>query len=228
MLLAIDAGNTNVKFGVFDGICVPGGFGSRGIEGMILAIEYARTHNLPLLGLCLGMQLSCIEYARNVLGIKDANSAEFTTGGSHIIDYMPDQIKKIQSSHYGGSMRLGNFPCQLAPKTKTSDLYGKDRVIERHRHRYEFNNYFRNKFEANDNFAISGVNTELNLVEIIELKDQPFFIACQFHPEFKSRPNQPHPLFTGFIQAAIAHRTKKDRAVPLPLIDRKRKSIAAS
>ncbi len=201
----------------YDGICVPGGFGNRGIEGIITAIKFAREHRIPLLGLCLGMQLSCIEYGRNVLGIKDASSTEFAENGSPVIDLMPDQIKKMQTSHYGGSMRLGNFACKIIHKTKTFQLYGKDHILERHRHRYEFNNDFRKQFENDENFVISGVNPELNLVEIIELKDHPYFVACQFHPEFKSRPNQPHPLFDGFIKSAIAQNEHKNILIPLPL-----------
>lgn len=200
----------------YDAICIPGGFGNRGIEGIISAIQFARVHRVPLLGLCLGMQLACVEYARNALGIKDANSAEFTQEGSHIIDIMPDQIKKIQSNHYGGSMRLGNFACQITSRTKTSGLYNRSNVLERHRHRYEFNNAYRAQFEGDSNFVISGLNQDLNLVEIIELGDHPFFIASQFHPEFKSRPNHPHPLFDGFIKATIAHNTHQDELIPLP------------
>jgi CTP synthase len=197
----------------FDGICVPGGFGNRGIEGIISAIKFARENNKPFLGLCLGMQLATIEYARNVLGIKDASSAEFSKTKNPVIDFMPEQIKNIQSSHYGGSMRLGNFPCQVTKGTKTHDLYGQDKILERHRHRYEFNNDYRERFEDSPDFVVSGINKDLNLVEIIELKNHPFFVASQFHPEFKSRPNQPHPLFDGFINSAITN--QKGKVVPV-------------
>ncbi len=201
----------------FDGICVPGGFGNRGINGIISAIKFAREHRVPLLGICLGMQLACIEYAQNVLGMKEASTTEIGNTNVPLIDLMPDQIKKIQSNRYGGSMRLGNFDCKIIHKTKTFSLYRKDKIAERHRHRYEFNNIYRKEFENDKDFIISGENPELNLVEIIEIKDHPFFVACQFHPEFKSRPNKPHPLFDGFIKASIAQNQHKNNLIPLPL-----------
>ena len=181
------------------GIIVPGGFGNRGIEGKILAINYARTHNIPFLGICLGMQLSLIEYARNVLKLEGANSTEFDPNCKHkIIDYLPDQYKGIKM---GGTMRLGEYDCELIKGTKAHELYQKDLIRERHRHRYEFNNEYRNAFN-DGNLVVSGVNPQTNLVEIIELKNHPFFVASQFHPEFLSRPLQPHPLFLGFITAS--------------------------
>lgn len=181
------------------GIIVPGGFGNRGIEGKILAINYARTHNIPFLGICLGMQLSLIEYARNVLKLEGANSTEFDPNCKYkIIDYLPDQYKGIKM---GGTMRLGEYDCELIKGTKAHELYQKDLIRERHRHRYEFNNEYRNAFN-DGNLVVSGVNPQTNLVEIIELKNHPFFVASQFHPEFLSRPLQPHPLFLGFITAS--------------------------
>lgn len=199
-----------------DGICVPGGFGSRGINGIITAIKYAREKRVPLLGLCLGMQLSVIEYARNVLGIKAANSTEFGPTKAPLIDLMPDQIRKLMDGHYGGSMRLGNFDCALTPGTRSYSLYRKPLIQERHRHRYEFNNSYRTQFAADTNFIIAGRNKELDLVELIELKDHPYFVACQYHPEFKSRPERPHPLFRGLITAAITRQQQHNPLVKLP------------
>ena len=186
---------TNVQ-----GVIVPGGFGKRGTEGKICAIRYAREHNIPYLGLCLGMQLSLIEYARDVLKLEDANSTEFDENcKNNIIDYLPDQYKGIK---LGGTMRLGEYECKLEKGTKTYELYGQELIKERHRHRYEFNNKYKEIF-SDGNLVFSGVNPQTNLCEIIELKNHPFFIACQFHPEFLSRPLKAHPLFLGFIKAAI-------------------------
>ena len=181
------------------GVIVPGGFGKRGTEGKITAIKYAREHNIPYLGLCLGMQLSLIEYARNVLHIEDANSTEFDEHcKNNIIDYLPDQYKGIKM---GGTMRLGEYDCELLEGTKTFGLYGEKNIKERHRHRYEFNNKYKEMFN-DGNLTFSGINPQTNLCEIVELKNHPFFIACQFHPEFLSRPLKAHPLFLGFIKAA--------------------------
>jgi len=183
-----------------DGIVVPGGFGSRGIEGKIKAIQYAREHQVPFLGLCLGMQLASIEFARNVLGLKDAHSTEFneTTPDPviHIMEYQKTVVDK------GGTMRLGLYPCRLRPGSRAREIYGESTVEERHRHRYEFNNDYRKPFEE-AGMTIVGVSPNQELVELIELKGHPFFMASQFHPEFKSRPNRPHPLFKEFIGAAI-------------------------
>ncbi len=182
------------------GIIVPGGFGKRGTEGKMLAIKFARENKVPYLGLCLGMQLSLIEIARDVLNYSDANSTEFDPDTTHkIIDYLPDQYEGIK---LGGTMRLGEYDCSLIKGTKTYDLYKSDLIKERHRHRYEFNNGFKKEFEENG-VIFSGINPQTNLCEIIELKDHPFFIASQFHPEFLSRPLQPHPLFVGFVKASI-------------------------
>ena len=192
--------NVGEYLGDVQGVIVPGGFGKRGTEGKICAIRYAREHNIPYLGLCLGMQLSLIEYARNVLKLKDANSTEFEENcKNNIIDYLPDQYKGIK---LGGTMRLGEYECKLEIGAKTYELYGQELIKERHRHRYEFNNKYKEMF-SDGNLVFSGVNPQTNLCEIIELKNHPFFIACQFHPEFLSRPLKPHPLFLGFIKAAI-------------------------
>ena len=181
------------------GIIVPGGFGSRGIEGKIKAINYARCNKIPFLGICLGMQLAVIEFARNVLNL-DATSTEFdTTTSNPVIDLMADQ-KSI--SNMGGTLRLGNYECSIVKDTLASKLYKSDKILERHRHRYEFNNAYREELSKNG-LVISGINEINNLVEIVELKDHPYFIACQFHPEFKSRPTRPHPLFDGFIKASV-------------------------
>jgi CTP synthase len=182
-----------------DGILVPGGFGSRGTEGKILAARYARENQIPYLGLCLGMQLMCIEFARNVLGHEDANSSEFDRTTPHpIIDLMNDQ-RSI--TDMGGTMRLGLYPCDLQPGTKAAAAYGVPQIEERHRHRWEFNNAYREEFEK-AGMVFSGLSPDGKLVEISELKDHPYMVASQFHPEFLSRPNRPHPLFVGLMQAA--------------------------
>lgn len=182
------------------GIIVPGGFGSRGIEGMINAINYARTNNIPYLGLCLGMQLSVIEFARNVCGLTDASSTEFNELCEEaVIDLMQDQKSIV---NMGGTLRLGNYECTLKENTLAHKCYNQDKILERHRHRYEFNNKYREILE-NEGLVFSGVNKPANLVEIVEIPTNSFFIACQFHPEFKSRPTRPHPLFDKFISSAI-------------------------
>ena len=181
------------------GIVVPGGFGHRGIEGKIKAVEYARTHGIPYLGLCLGLQVAVIEFARNVLGLADANSAEFDPQSpDKVIDLMPNQR---QISDKGGTMRLGQWVCCLTPGSKAEAAYGEPIIFERHRHRYEFNNSYRRRVEAKG-MLVSGRSADNKLVEIVELKDHPWFVATQFHPEFKSRPNRPHPLFFAFVGAS--------------------------
>lgn len=185
----------------FQGFIVPGGFGSRDVEGKIKTIEYARVNKVPYFGLCYGMQLACVEYARNVLGMKDANTTEVNDRSRYpVIHIMPDQAKKLLTKNYGGTMRLGAWDAVLLPGSKVKKLYGKAKVSERHRHRFEFNNDFRKNFEVNG-LLISGTSPDGRLVEIIELKDHPFFVGTQFHPELKSRPLDPHPLFMGFIEA---------------------------
>ncbi len=187
-----------------DGILVPGGFGSRGIEGKILAAKFARENKIPFLGICLGMQLAVVEFARNVLGYSDADSTEFNAETKYpIIDIMDEQ-KKIENK--GGTMRLGSYPCRLTEGTKVRNAYGEAEIInERHRHRYEFDNKFRKICEENG-MIISGVSPDDKLVEIIELKDHPWFVGSQFHPEFKSRPTRSHPLFRGLIKASIENK----------------------
>ena len=196
-----------------DGVVVPGGFGSRGVDGKIAAVEYARNHQIPFLGLCLGMQCSVMEWARNVAGLKDANSAEFDPNTPNpVINLLPEQHDVVD---LGGTMRLGLYPCRLAPNTLANRLYQKEVIYERHRHRYEFNNAYRNLFLENG-YAISGTSPDGRLVEIIELPSHPFFIATQFHPEFQSRPSTPHPLFKGLIQAAFNKAKSGESATPAP------------
>jgi len=207
-----------------DGIVVPGGFGSRGVDGKIAAVEYARTHKIPFLGLCLGMQCSVIEWARNVAGLKDGNSAEFEPNTQNpVINLLPEQQDVVD---LGGTMRLGLYPCRIAPNTLAKKLYQKEVVYERHRHRYEFNNGYRNLFLENG-FVISGTSPDGRLVEIIELPGHPFFIASQFHPEFQSRPSIPHPLFKGLIQAALTKaKPEQTEVVQSPLSTSKPLSIS--
>lgn len=197
-----DITNSNVKeiLGEVDGIIIPGGFGDRGIEGMIKASQFARENNIPYLGLCLGMQVSAIEFARNVLGLKDANSTEFSSETTNPIISVMEEQKTI--SEKGGTMRLGNYPCKIFKGTKAYSLFKEELVLERHRHRYEFNNLYKDRF-IEKGMVFSGINEELNLVEMIELPIHKFYLATQSHPEFKSRPNHPHPLFLGFIEASI-------------------------
>jgi CTP synthase len=184
------------------GILVPGGFGERGIEGKIMAAQYARENKLPYLGLCLGMQIATIEFARHVLKLEKAHSTEFDPDTPHPVIALLDEQKQI--TRKGGTMRLGAQPCQLVVGTRAAQLYGAFVVNERHRHRYEFNNAYRQQF-VEAGFIISGTTADGKLVEVIELKDHPFFIASQFHPEFQSKPDAPHPLFRGFIAAAHRH-----------------------
>ena len=174
------------------GILIPGGFGDRGIEGMINAAEYARTNNIPLLGICLGMQIVVIEYARNVCGFVDANSREFDSESKHfVIDLMEEQLKIVQK---GASMRLGAYPCKIMEGTKLKEAYREDNISERHRHRYEFNNIFRKEMQENG-LVICGTSPDESLVEAVEVPENDFYVGVQFHPEFKSRPNKPHALF---------------------------------
>lgn len=186
-----------------DGVLVPGGFGMRGIEGKIEAIRYARQKKIPFFGICLGMQCASIEFARDVLNLQDANSTEFDSTTLHpVISLMEDQASVSQR---GGTMRLGAWPCRLTPGSIAANAYGSELIHERHRHRYEFNNFYRKMF-ADQNFAATGMSPDGTLVEIIELKDHPWFLAVQFHPEFKSKPTKAHPLFRDFIAAALQRR----------------------
>ena len=183
-----------------DGILVPGGFGERGIDGMILAAQYAREHDVPYLGLCLGMQIAVIEFARHVAGIEDAHSGEFDELCEHkIIDFIPGQSDLIDK---GGTLRLGAYPCVITPGTTMERCYGTLEISERHRHRYEFNNDYR-EILSSAGLTLSGISPDGSLVETVELTEKPFFVGVQFHPEFKSRPNKPHPLFMGLVNAAL-------------------------
>lgn len=191
-----------------DGILVPGGFGDRGIEGKILACKYARENNVPYFGICLGMQIAVIEYARNVLGIKDANSSEFTPNGkNNVIDLMPDQQGNIPK---GGTMRLGAYPCKIEKGSSLEKFYGESNISERHRHRYEFNNEYRQEL-VNAGLKIAGTSPDGHLVEAVEIDKNDFFVGVQFHPEFKSRPDRAHPIFREFIKASLANGVKRGK-----------------
>lgn len=182
-----------------DGIIVPGGFGNRGIEGKIQTVKYARENKIPFLGICLGMQMAVIEFARDVLNLEDADSLEFNENTKNPVIHIMENQKNITKK--GGTMRLGAYPCVLKENTLAYSLYGKKEISERHRHRYEFNNEYKKAMEEKG-MVFSGTSPEGNLVEIVELKDHPYFIAGQFHPEFKSRPDRPQPLFVGLVRAA--------------------------
>ncbi|MCR5041825.1 MAG: CTP synthase [Clostridia bacterium] len=192
--------NVAEKLGDLAGIIVPGGFGSRGIEGMISAAKYARENGVPYFGICLGMQIAVIEFARNAAGITDANSGEFDEQCKNkVIDFMPGQSDDIDK---GGTLRLGAYPCEIKPGTVMERCYGRREISERHRHRYEFNNDYRGRLEG-AGLTLSGISPDGRLVETVELSDRPFFVGVQYHPEFKSRPNRPHPLFLGFVGASL-------------------------
>ena len=209
---AIEKDNVQDLLVGLDGILVPGGFGSRGVEGKILAAQYARENHIPYLGLCLGLQVMMIDFARNVLGLKNADSAEFDKlTPDPVIDLMLEQRGLVQM---GGTMRLGLYPCNIKPGSRASTLYRAEVIQERHRHRYEFNNEYRQKFEENG-MVFSGVSPDGVLVEMAELEGHPFMMASQFHPEFLSRPNRAHPLFLGFIQAACKKAGFSDQPVKL-------------
>lgn len=192
-----------------DGVLVPGGFGSRGLEGKMLAIQYARENKVPFFGICLGMQLATVEFARNVAGLKEAGSAEVNPEIKHnIIDLMPDQHDIVDM---GGTLRLGLYPCQIEKGTVTAEAYHDQEVVqERHRHRYEFNNEYRDILEQNG-LTFSGVSPDNRLVEIIEITDHPYFVGCQFHPEFVSRPDRPQPLFAKFVEKSLENKKKQDQ-----------------
>lgn len=191
------------------GILVPGGFGSRGIEGKIQAVQYARENKIPFFGICLGMHMAVIEFARNILGLNNANTTEHDTQTPHPVIHMMEEQKKIMN--LGGSMRLGAYPCILKKGTLARKAYVKENISERHRHRYEFNNDYREKFES-AGMILSGQSPDGMLVEMVELKDHPWFVACQFHPEFKSRPVDPHPLFKDFVGASLAFNGHKQQS----------------
>lgn len=198
--------NVGEMLGDVDGILVPGGFGARALEGKITAIQYARENGVPFLGLCLGMQMAVVEFARHVLDLRDAHTSEVDPNTTYpVIDLMVDQ----DLANLGGTMRLGKYRCQLAPGTFSEKAYGTTEIWERHRHRYEFNNAYLDRFTAGG-MVIAGRNPDRNLVEIVEVKNHPFFVAVQFHPELKSRPNRPHPLFRDFVGASIQHRDQRE------------------
>ena len=192
----------------FNGIIVPGGFGDRGVEGKIKAIQYVRTHKIPYLGLCYGLQLAVVEFARHVVGLKGAHTVEINPETKYpVIETMPDQLVNIREKRLGGSMRLGAYPCRLKANSKARMAYGTATISERHRHRYEINNEYLERIQKKG-FIASGINPERNLVEIMELEGHPFFVGTQFHPELKSRPLRPHPLFREFIRVAANKRGK--------------------
>ena len=204
-----------------DGILIPGGFGDRGIEGKIIAAQYARERGLPFLGLCLGMQIAVIEYARNVCNLQGAQSTEFDTHNPHpVICLMEEQSKVVD---LGGSMRLGGHEATIKEGTRTHQLYGKTRIRERHRHRYELNPVYRETLEQ-AGLTISAAHTDNDLAEVVEITDHPFYVACQFHPEFLSRPNQPHPLFSGFIEACARQQEKEQEQTQAAAPRKKTKS----
>jgi len=196
----LDEENVDKKLGNLDGIIVAPGFGQRGMEGKFVALKYTREHNIPTLGICMGMQTMSVEFARNVLGYADANSTEIDPNTTHNVVDIMDEQKNILN--LGGSMRLGAFKCKLRKGTKAYEIYGKENISERHRHRFEFNNAFKEEFEK-AGMICSGLNVESNLVEIIELKSHKWYIGVQFHPEYSSTVVNPHPLFINFIKAAI-------------------------
>jgi CTP synthase len=202
----LEKGRNIEDLATLDAIVVPGGFGYRGIEGKIIAARFAREKKIPYLGLCLGMQVMCIEFARNILQYEDANSAEFDENSSYpVINLMQEQRGVTDM---GGTMRLGAYACDLQPNSLAARVYGSARIHERHRHRFEFNNHYRDVFQKNG-MALSGLSPDQSLVEIAELQDHPYMIGSQFHPEFLSRPNQPHPLFLGLIEAAVEYKKSK-------------------
>jgi CTP synthase len=200
----VDDEKLQEKMESIHGVLVPGGFGERGTEGKIRAISHVRKNKIPFLGICLGMQLAIVEFAKNIKGLEDAASEEFSKGGSFVIQYMKGQSKYGSK---GGSMRLGAYECSLNNGTLTRKIYGEEKIFERHRHRLEVNNEYLEKIKQ-EGMVISGVNEQLNLVEVIELENHPFFIGCQYHPEFKSRPFSPHPLFRSFIQASLNYKKR--------------------
>lgn len=196
----INRENVSATLAGCDGLLVPGGFGNRGIEGKIATAEYARKNNIPYLGICLGMQIAVIEFARNVCGLTDANSGEFDENSEHkVIDFMPDQSDSINK---GGTLRLGAYPCKIVPGSRMSECYNSELIYERHRHRYEFNNDYRETL-SKAGLVISGTSPDGHIVETVEIPENDFYVGVQFHPEFKSRPNKPHPLFSGLVSAAL-------------------------
>jgi CTP synthase len=203
---SINAENVAEKLKHLDGVLVAPGFGSRGIDGKVDAIKFVREHNIPFFGICLGMQCAVVEFGRNVLGLENAQSTEMDEFTANPVISMMEEQKKIVNK--GGTMRLGSYPCDLKKGSKASAIYGRNHIKERHRHRYEFNNKFLEQYEKAGMMA-TGINPENNLVEIIELKNHPFFIGAQFHPELKSTVDNPHPLFVNFVAASLSHSKRK-------------------
>ncbi len=201
--------NVRKQLAGVDGVLVPGGFGSRGIDGKIETVRFAREQKIPFFGICLGMQIACIEFARNVAKLKEANSTEFDKETDHPVISLIEEQKNIKD--LGATMRLGSFSCQIAKETSSYQVYRKEQISERHRHRYEFNNKYREVFE-NEGMVFAGINLQKDLIEIIELKEHPWFVACQFHPEFQSKPDRAHPLFKGFLKAALSYQVSKGAA----------------
>ena len=189
-----------------DGVLVPGGFGKRGIEGMLKGIQFARENKVPYFGICLGMQTACIEFARNVCGLEQANSSEFDPATPHRVIYKLRELRGVEE--LGGTMRLGAWPCRLEPGSLAYQAYGQAEISERHRHRYEFNREYEGLLTA-AGLRISGATPDATYVEIVEIPEHPFFLGCQFHPEFKSKPLEPHPLFLAFVKAAYDYRNRK-------------------
>jgi CTP synthase len=206
----LEGGDLEARLGRHDAILVPGGFGDRGSEGKIRAIQFARENDIPFFGICLGMQMAVVEYARNVCGLEGANSAEFNRNAQHlVVDIMPDQ-RGIKDK--GATMRLGAYPCTIKPGSLAAQIYGTSKISERHRHRYEVNNEYREQLEQGG-LVLCGVSPDERLVEMVELPGHPHFVGCQFHPEFKSKPHLPHPLFTSFVRAAVEHQARQGRTL---------------
>ena len=212
---SFEKGKLDRELEQYDGVLVPGGFGKRGIQGMVNAIEYARVHKVPFFGICLGMQTMVIEYARNVCGLTEADSTEFTPGGPQRVIYKLRELKGIDE--LGGTMRLGAWPCVLKPDTLAFKAYGQSDISERHRHRFEFNREFEEVLTSHG-LRITGETPDGTYVEICEIEDHPFYLGCQFHPEFKSKPLEPHPLFTAFVAAARRYRAHRIAAQEAPLL----------
>ena len=197
------------QFDDVDGILVPGGFGQRGIEGKIRAVQYAREHRIPFFGICLGMQMAVVEFARNVCNMHDANSTEFNLDTQYPVIHLMDEQRTITDK--GGTMRLGTYECVIEPDSVCEQIYGKKVIHERHRHRYELNNQFRDVL-AEKGLKAGGLSPDRRLVELVEYADHPWFVGCQFHPEFKSRPMDPHPLFSSFINACVEYQRKQEES----------------
>ena len=206
---AIEADGAAAHLSSVDGVLVPGGFGERGVEGKVLAVQFARENAVPYFGICLGMQIAVIEFSRHVVGLQGAHSTEFQPGAAHPVIHLMEEQRDIQ--HKGASMRLGAYPCLLREGSLAHRVYGTTRISERHRHRYEVNTDYREQFESKG-LLLSGMSPDGSLPEMCEIADHPYFVACQFHPEFKSRPTRPHPLFTKFVAACLSA-AQRDAAV---------------